>query len=297
LKIGSGRGIIAAALLHDFDLCIGMEILQSLVDISIPVLQKYDQLVQKQQHQKYPYAASAKGEAIYPTTSSTSTSTSDPSSNCEKEKNVSLIASKSKTTWSDSIIVDQRDGSNNVAAEIDWKKQLTFKTNQGIDVSLYRPHKRFPKVQNLFQDFLQYNWTNNATHVLANSTCFDDDLMRRMSMQASKNKLGTMFFTLTKPLFGMEYRLLEAKTHQMSWGMATIFAMEKVREKKTPVIALDGDVSGDVSVAASSKSDASDVHVSTNRHDKTKKTDRNKPDGWEDYIEQPDEVLYQVTPN
>lgn len=43
------------------------------------------------------------------------------------------------------------------------------------------------------------DWSD-ATVVFANSTCFDDNLMRRMASVASALKKGTIFITLTKRL-------------------------------------------------------------------------------------------------
>lgn len=43
------------------------------------------------------------------------------------------------------------------------------------------------------------DWSD-ATVVFANSTCFDDGLMRRMASAATALKKGTIFITLTKRL-------------------------------------------------------------------------------------------------
>lgn len=59
--------------------------------------------------------------------------------------------------------------------------------------------------------------------IFANSTCFDDQLMRAMASLAERMKQGSRFITLTKQLPTNEFILLDRRQYVMSWGEATSF--------------------------------------------------------------------------
>jgi len=61
---------------------------------------------------------------------------------------------------------------------------------------------RLSEVEFILGDALDMSvcdWSD-ATVVFANSTCFDDNLMRRLASAATALKKGTIFITLTKRL-------------------------------------------------------------------------------------------------
>lgn len=68
--------------------------------------------------------------------------------------------------------------------------------------------------------FLDYDWSDGDV-VFANSTCFDDALMKDMADQAAKLKPGAVFVTFTKGLNSKAFEVLERKRYKMSWGPAT----------------------------------------------------------------------------
>lgn len=71
--------------------------------------------------------------------------------------------------------------------------------------------------------FLELDWSNGDV-VFANSTCFDDDLMRSLSEKAEQLKPGAIVVTFTKGLAPARcFELLERKKEMMSWGPATVY--------------------------------------------------------------------------
>jgi SAM-dependent methyltransferase len=84
------------------------------------------------------------------------------------------------------------------------------------------------------QDFRKVDWSD-ADVVWANSTCFDQDLMRDLSRQSEKMKEGSYFVSLTKGLTSDHWELATPrKLYKMSWGEATIHAHVKIRGPNTP---------------------------------------------------------------
>jgi hypothetical protein len=59
----------------------------------------------------------------------------------------------------------------------------------------------YPPLYDLWQgSILDFNWTADGDVVFANSTCFDDSLMLKMSKMAEGLKPGSIFVTFTKGL-------------------------------------------------------------------------------------------------
>jgi SAM-dependent methyltransferase len=81
-----------------------------------------------------------------------------------------------------------------------------------------------PNLAAVFEgSFLEYDWSDGDV-VFANSTCFEDDLMFELGLQAERLKAGAIVVTFTKGLTSpsMEkFELLERKRYKMSWGPAT----------------------------------------------------------------------------
>ena len=67
---------------------------------------------------------------------------------------------------------------------------------------------------------LDLNWLDGDV-IFANSTCFDDELMRIMARIAEGLKPGAIFVTFTKGLNSPAFEVLERKRYKMSWGPAT----------------------------------------------------------------------------
>lgn len=79
-----------------------------------------------------------------------------------------------------------------------------------------------------------------ADIVLANSTCFDIELMQKISDLATQMKKGSWILTLTKKLPASdpnivrddnkrEWECVLSVKREMSWGLATVNAHRKIR--------------------------------------------------------------------
>ena len=144
---GTGKAVVAAAILHNFDQCIGFEILESLFSLSLDM------------------------QAAYNT--------------------------RGKPKLTD--------------REFD-----TFCTFLHAD----------------FLDIKAKDWRDGDI-VFANSTCYDDELMTKISLLAAGMKKGSFFVSFTKRLPINDFVVLEHTMERMSWGEATIYIHQKVTDPRT----------------------------------------------------------------
>eukprot|EP00823_Brevimastigomonas_motovehiculus_P008203 TRINITY_DN7486_c0_g1_i1.p1 TRINITY_DN7486_c0_g1~~TRINITY_DN7486_c0_g1_i1.p1 ORF type:complete len:331 (-),score=75.70 TRINITY_DN7486_c0_g1_i1:1034-2026(-) len=77
-------------------------------------------------------------------------------------------------------------------------------------------------------DFRGYD-LHDATLVFANSTCFDEDLMKSLSSLCEKMDVGSYVVTFTKQLDSSHFKIIYSKQHEMSWGLATVIVHQKIR--------------------------------------------------------------------
>lgn len=87
--------------------------------------------------------------------------------------------------------------------------------------------KRRTEVNFFLGDITVEDWSD-ATLCFANSTCFDDILMRAIADKADLMARGTFFITFTKRLPSDAWEVLEYESHQMSWGSATVYIQRKL---------------------------------------------------------------------
>ena len=66
------------------------------------------------------------------------------------------------------------------------------------------------------------DWSDGDV-VFANSTCFEEDLMKQLSVKAEKLKEGSVVISFTTGLDSPCFELLEEQHYIMSWGAATVF--------------------------------------------------------------------------
>jgi hypothetical protein len=89
-------------------------------------------------------------------------------------------------------------------------------------------------------DFLENNWWTEADVVLANSTCYDMALMRRIGEKASLMRKGSWMISLTKKLpnadplqcreaANRDWECVLSIKMTMSWGYATVNVQRKVK--------------------------------------------------------------------
>jgi hypothetical protein len=68
--------------------------------------------------------------------------------------------------------------------------------------------------------FSDFDWSDGDV-IFANSTCFSDELMSSLSVQAERLKPGAIVVTFTKGMTSQAFEVLERKRYKMSWGPAT----------------------------------------------------------------------------
>jgi hypothetical protein len=92
---------------------------------------------------------------------------------------------------------------------------------------------KMPKFEVNHGDLLEFDWWSEADLVLANSTCFEFNLMLEISERASKMKKGSWMITLTKKLpsadpiherdpLKRDWECVLSIKMVMSWGYATV---------------------------------------------------------------------------
>ena len=140
---GSGRPVFAAALLHRFDKCIGIEILENLYNLTTGIKLHWDDNV--------------------------------------------------KTTAPEDVQATEFEFHHADALELDWK---------------------------------------DADVVFINSTCFDDELLNKLSDMCSDLKKGAMVITTTKPLPCKYLQCAKQVVMDEAWGSATTFLHRKYLDKE-----------------------------------------------------------------
>jgi Histone methylation protein DOT1 len=88
-------------------------------------------------------------------------------------------------------------------------------------------HKAAPKIVFHCADLNKHDWSK-STFVFANSTCFDDRLMRQLSERAENLSSGAQFISLTKKLRSEKFRVISSTQYTMSWGMATVHSQVRL---------------------------------------------------------------------
>lgn len=115
-------------------------------------------------------------------------------------------------------------------------KQLYDGAAQGHSFGLSERSPKFTVDQG---DLLEYDWWSKADLVLANSTCFEFQLMLKIAEKASLMKKGAWMITLTKklpcldPIYNKtntlgEWECVMSIKMPMSWGFATVNIQRKV---------------------------------------------------------------------
>lgn len=103
---------------------------------------------------------------------------------------------------------------------------------------------KLPSLKSKFEvyhnDFLEFDWWSEADFVMANSTCYDMALMRKIGEKASLMKKGAWMVTLTKKLPNadilqcrdiglLDWECLLSLKMTMSWGYATVNVQRKIK--------------------------------------------------------------------
>jgi hypothetical protein len=95
--------------------------------------------------------------------------------------------------------------------------------------SYFENFKSIPQVELVNGDFLKTSWSD-ASLILANSTCFSNELMSALAKKADEElQMGAFFVTFTKKLPGLseKWEIKDGFRRLMSWGIATIYVHHK----------------------------------------------------------------------
>ena len=196
LGSGTGRAVFAAWLLHDFERCVGVELLRSLYDISANTLAEYRQQQQEQQHgqqQRAPVRAS-------PASAASAAAAAAPASS-KKGKASSHHASAAA----------------GVEMELDSRPALAFQ-RLALDAS---------RVEFTLGDLRRFDWSR-ADCVFCAATCFDGPLLQHIADEAARLRSGAYLISLSEALKGPHLRLAHSIVYRMSWGRATVHIHERV---------------------------------------------------------------------
>ncbi len=125
--------------------------------------------------------------------------------------------------------------------------------NYTID-DYYLSNRRAQSIEFLLGDMLELDWLD-ADVCFANSTCFDHELMQRLSIKAEGLRPGSVFITLTKGLMSSEFELVMKNQYQMSWGDATVYVQIRKQRSQEAEAALLADSSSEELPPPASDSD------------------------------------------
>lgn len=77
----------------------------------------------------------------------------------------------------------------------------------------------------------EYDWSDGSL-VFANSTCFDEDLLRSITGTAERLRPGARIITFTVALSSLWLKVVYKKKFSMSWGPATVYVHQKLTESE-----------------------------------------------------------------
>lgn len=114
----------------------------------------------------------------------------------------------------------------NIAEKID----ATTKTTKAIE-PFPMQYTNGNKIQFIHGSFLEdeYDWSDSDV-VFANSTCFPDELMMKLSVRSQLMAPGSRFITFTVSLDSPYWKVIYKERYKMSWGFATVYIHERLTD-------------------------------------------------------------------
>ena len=120
---------------------------------------------------------------------------------------------------------------HNIGLDIKSKYDKKFEEiYENYKNSYFENFKSIPQVELINGDFLKTSWSD-ASLILANSTCFSNELMSALAKKADDElQPGAFFVTFTKKLPGLsqKWQVKDGFRRLMSWGIATIYIHHKM---------------------------------------------------------------------
>ncbi len=86
---------------------------------------------------------------------------------------------------------------------------------------------KFKLLRGSFLNIASYDWTD-ADLVLANSTCFNEELMSQLTNVTESMKVGARIITFTHEILSKYFKTIHKETITVSWGFATVFIAERI---------------------------------------------------------------------
>ena len=86
---------------------------------------------------------------------------------------------------------------------------------------------KFTLLRGSFLNTASYDWTD-ADLVLANSTCFNENLLSQLTTVAASMKVGARIITFTHELVSKYFKTIYKETIAVSWGFASVFIAERI---------------------------------------------------------------------
>jgi len=90
---------------------------------------------------------------------------------------------------------------------------------------LYPQSDQLPEIEFIQGSFFDIDWPD-ASLILANSTCFSFAMMQKIASRPVPP--NTFAITLSKPIAGGNWELLDSFRRPMSWGEATVLLHRRV---------------------------------------------------------------------
>jgi len=119
---------------------------------------------------------------------------------------------------------------HNIGLDIKSKYDKKFEEiYENYKNSYFENFESIPRVELVNGDFLKTSWSD-ASLILANSTCFSNELMSALAKKADDElQPGAFFVTFTKKLPGLseKWQVKDGFRRLMSWGIATIYVHHK----------------------------------------------------------------------
>ena len=186
VDVGSGRGaaIFSALLLGDFDTLIGVEIMQSLHALAVTAGEEWTTKLQKTLGKRFCKPVTFKEVVVHKQQPTTR------QQSAAKASETKAVGGSAAST-----------GKPTAAAAGDSYARVTW----------------------VCSDFRDFDWTTGTTLVLANSTCFERDIMNALAAQGERLAEGTLFVTFTKQLESPCFDNVGNVRAEMSWGTVTAF--------------------------------------------------------------------------
>ena len=85
----------------------------------------------------------------------------------------------------------------------------------------------------------EYDWSDSDL-VFANSTCFPEDLMMKLSVRSQVMSPKSRFITFTVSLDSPYWRVIYKERLKMSWGFATVFVHERLTDDEAIRVMREG---------------------------------------------------------